>query len=219
VLGSGSDYTVFFNRLGIPSTDLVFDGPYGVYHSIYDDYRWMATQGDPGFLYHAAMARYAGVIALRLANADLYPFGAADYGREIARYADELAKSGKAAGLEEDLGRLRSQALAWSREAQATQDALAARLSRNELRGPAAAKANDWLLSLERSLLDTEGLPGRFWFRHLIYAPLPSYLAETLPAIREAAAAGRTDFGKAQVKRLEEKLAAAASAARAARGQ
>src|SRR5262249_56105844 len=98
VRGGGWDYTVFFNRLGLPSTDLVFDGPYGVYHSVYDDYRWMATQGDPGFLYHAAMARYVGVLALRIANADLYPFGAADYGREIARYADELAGPGKAPG-------------------------------------------------------------------------------------------------------------------------
>jgi len=27
---------------------------------------------------------------------------------------------------------------------------------------------------------------GRPWFRHLIYAPLPSYEAETLPGLREA---------------------------------
>ena len=53
--------------------DLVFDGPYGVYHSVYDTHRWMATQGDPGFLYHAAMAKYAGMLALRFANADALP--------------------------------------------------------------------------------------------------------------------------------------------------
>src|SRR4030095_15257667 len=35
ILGSGSDYTVFFNRLGIASMDILFDGPYGVYHSVY----------------------------------------------------------------------------------------------------------------------------------------------------------------------------------------
>ena len=66
ILGSGSDYTVFFNHLGIASTDLTFDGPYGVYHSVYDTYRWMATEGDPGFLYHAGMAKYAGLLALAL---------------------------------------------------------------------------------------------------------------------------------------------------------
>jgi len=219
VLGSGSDYTVFFNRLGLPSTDLVFDGPYGVYHSVYDDYRWMATQGDPGFLYHAAMARYVGVLALRIANADLYPFGAADYGREIARYAAEFAKTGKAAALASDLERLKSQALAWSREAEQTQAALAGRLARNELSRSDAALGNDWLMSLEHSLLDAEGIPGRFWFRHLVYAPLPSYLAETLPGIREASEAGDLALARGQIRKLEERLVQAAAAARSARGQ
>jgi N-acetylated-alpha-linked acidic dipeptidase len=218
VLGSGSDYTVFFNRLGLPSTDLVFDGPYGVYHSVYDDYRWMATQGDPGFLYHAAMARYVGVLALRIANADLYPFGAADYGREIARYAAEFAKTEKARGLGPDLERLASQAMAWSREAEQTQAALAGRLASNALGRSDGARANDWLLSLEHSLLDAEGIPGRFWFRHLVYAPLPSYLAETLPGIREASEAGNLALARVQIRKLEERLVQATAAARSARG-
>src|ERR1019366_9493992 len=37
-LGSGSDYTVFLNFLGLPVISMDFDGPYGVYHSMYDDY-------------------------------------------------------------------------------------------------------------------------------------------------------------------------------------
>jgi N-acetylated-alpha-linked acidic dipeptidase len=219
VLGSGSDYTVFFNRLGIPSTDLVFDGPYGVYHSVYDDYRWMATQGDPGFRYHAAMARYVGIIALRFANADLYPFGAAEYGHEIARYADDLAKAGKFGALGPELAKLGSKAAAWSREAGETQAALAARLARNELSRSDAARANDWLLSLERGLLDNDGLPGRFWFRHLVYAPLPSYLAETLPGIREAGEAGNIAAARLQIRKLEDRLEQSAAAARSARGR
>ena len=70
-LGSGSDYTVFLNFLGIPIVDMSFDGPYGVYHSMYDNHQWVARIGDPGFRYHAAMARLWGVMALRLANADV----------------------------------------------------------------------------------------------------------------------------------------------------
>ena len=62
-LGSGSDYTVFFNRLGIASMDILFDGPYGVYHSVYDDYAWISRHGDPGFRYHAAMARLASALS------------------------------------------------------------------------------------------------------------------------------------------------------------
>lgn len=49
ILGSGSDYTVFLDNLGVPSIDFAFNGPYGVYHSVYDSFTWMSTEGDPGF--------------------------------------------------------------------------------------------------------------------------------------------------------------------------
>jgi hypothetical protein len=46
------DYTVFLDRLGIPSTDMSFRGSYGVYHSIYDSHHWMSKFGDPTFQFH-----------------------------------------------------------------------------------------------------------------------------------------------------------------------
>src|SRR6185437_9434710 len=81
-LGSGSDYTVFLNFLGVPIADLTFSGPYGVYHSIYDNHLWMKKFGDPGFVRHVRMTRAWGVIALRLANADVAPL---DYRPTAAR--------------------------------------------------------------------------------------------------------------------------------------
>src|SRR5262249_2303509 len=127
VLGSGSDYTVFFNRLGIPSADLIFDGPYGVYHSVYDDFAWMDRPGDPGFLYHAAMARLVGLLALRFANADVLPFSASLYGREIARYADELAKQ---TGAPPALAEAAEEARRWSATAGEREHALAERVAK-----------------------------------------------------------------------------------------
>ncbi len=218
ILGSGSDYTVFFNHLGIASVDLVFDGPYGVYHSVYETYRWMATQGDPGFVYHAAMAQYAGMLALRFANADTLPFDAAAYGREIARYAGQLQPLPGATTLAAPLRELAARAGAWSDAAGAAQKSIASRVARGESGHLALREANVWLLSLERSLIDPPGIPGRPWFRHLIYAPLPSYRAETLPAIREAIVEGRTEYAGLQVKRLLEKLEKAIAAARQAAG-
>ncbi len=214
ILGSGSDYTVFFNHLGVPSADLVFDGPYGVYHSVFDSYQWMATQGDPGFLYHATMARYVGLLALRFANADVLPFDAPAYGREIARYGSALAGSVPAGSLAAALGALAEKARAWSAAAEAAQQRITARLRAGEAGFVFLRDVNAWMLSLERSLIDGGGLPGRPWFRHLVYAPLPSYKAETLPAIREALAAGRLDVAGEQIERLSSKLDAAAAAAR-----
>jgi N-acetylated-alpha-linked acidic dipeptidase len=213
ILGSGSDYTVFFNHLGIASADLTFDGPYGVYHSVYDDYRWMATQGDPGFRYHAAMAKLAGLLALRFANADLLPFDVPPYGAEIARYADRLAAAPAGAPASAELRELAARARAWSEASAAASRSLAA-----ALRAPAPDPArlrdgNAWLRSLEHGLIDGAGIPGRPWFRHLVYAPRPSYLAETLPGIREALEAGDAARARAEIERLSAKLADATKAA------
>jgi N-acetylated-alpha-linked acidic dipeptidase len=50
------------------------------------------------------------------------------------------------------------------------------------------AEVNRLLIDSERKLTTTEGLPGRPWFKHLIYAPgqYTGYEAKTLPAVREA---------------------------------
>jgi len=177
ILGSGSDYTVFFNHLGIPSVDLLFDGPYGVYHSAYDSHEWMRRHGDPGFAYHAAMARLWGVMALRLANADAMPFDFATYGRELIAYIDDLEGVAKGKNLALDLGAARSQAR---------------RLAALSPLFPGAADRDtaEPLRLAERDLLAPDGIPDRPWFRHLVYAPLPSYAAETLPGVREAVVAG-----------------------------
>ena len=109
-------------------------------------------------------------------------------------------------------------ARSWSEAAGTAQRSLAERVATDRLGFTATRDANAWLLSLERALLDPPGIPGRPWFRHLVYAPLPSYEAETLPAIREAILDGRREFADLQIQRLSEKLRAAITAARRAGG-
>ncbi len=48
-LGSGSDYTAFLQHFGVPSSDVSSSGPYGVYHSAFDNFAWFKKFGDPGF--------------------------------------------------------------------------------------------------------------------------------------------------------------------------
>jgi hypothetical protein len=50
------------------------------------------------------------------------------------------------------------------------------------------ARLDGVLMSVEHSLTDPRGLPGRPWYQHLIYAPglLTGYGAKTLPGVREA---------------------------------
>jgi len=56
-------------------------------------------------------------------------------------------------------------------------------------------QVNSLLQGMEHRLTDARGLPGREWFRHLVYAPgrLTGYGVKTLPGVREALDAGRWD--------------------------
>jgi N-acetylated-alpha-linked acidic dipeptidase len=198
VLGSGSDYTVFLNHLGIPSMDFTFDGPYGVYHSAYDSHAWMARVGDPGFAYHAAMARLWGVMALRLANAEVLPFDYAAYGRDLVVYLDEVSARALARQIPLDLTAARA----------AAEQMAALPLPAAVTRADTLA-VNRALLRAERDLTAPEGIPDRPWFRHLVYAPLPSYEAETLPGVREAVEAGDGDRARQQAEVLARAIARA----------
>jgi N-acetylated-alpha-linked acidic dipeptidase len=57
-----------------------------------------------------------------------------------------------------------------------------------KLAGPELARVNGLLRGLEQALIYDEGLPGREWYRHMIYAPglHTGYGVKTLPGVREA---------------------------------
>jgi N-acetylated-alpha-linked acidic dipeptidase len=91
-LGAGSDYSPFFQHLGIPSANIGFggEGNGGEYHSIYDSYDHFTKFKDPGFKYGSALAKTTGRAMMRLANADILPF---EYGilvNTIAEYMSDL---------------------------------------------------------------------------------------------------------------------------------
>jgi N-acetylated-alpha-linked acidic dipeptidase len=209
-LGSGSDYTVFLNFLGIPIADLTFDGPYGVYHSVYDSFTWVDRIGDPGYYYHAAMARYWSVAALRLAECDYVPLDYAAYAREVQIYLDEAQRGARERKLEIDLAPAREAAGRWEKAGRvALESARQAVESGDQARVERIHRA---LISVERTLLDPGGLAGRPWFKHLIYAPRPTYKPLVLPALTEAIEAADRSRALAEVERLTRALNRAVSA-------
>jgi N-acetylated-alpha-linked acidic dipeptidase len=94
-LGSGSDYSAFLEHLGIASMDLGFGGEDdngGIYHSRYDSFDHYVRFGDPSFEYGVALAKVAGHIVLRTADADVLPLRFGDFSQQLDRYVDELHK-------------------------------------------------------------------------------------------------------------------------------
>ena len=87
-LGSGSDYTVFLQHLGVPSSDVSSSGSYGVYHSAFDNFNWFKKFGDPDFVYEQQMARVFGIEVVRMSEADGLPYDYEQYGKEIGSYVE-----------------------------------------------------------------------------------------------------------------------------------
>jgi len=184
-LGSGSDYTVFLNFLGVPIADMTFTGPYGVYHSVYDNHLWMQKFGDPGFLRHIAMTRVWGVTALRLANADVLPL---DYRATADRVREFVNETVDAAGpsQRDALKPLAGAADRFASAAAAAGIRIDALLASDTPDRRAAARLDEMLIKTERAFLDAAGLPGRPWYRHLLFAPKPTYAPEVLPGVTES---------------------------------
>jgi len=91
-LGSGSDYTPFLQHAGVATLDLRYggEGGGGIYHSIYDDFRWFTTFDDTSFVYGRALAQTVGTAVLRLANAEVLPLEFGGLAETVGRYAGEL---------------------------------------------------------------------------------------------------------------------------------
>ena len=209
-LGSGSDFTPFLQHAGIASLSIGYggEGEYGVYHSAYDSFDHFLRFVDPTFAYGIVQAKTTGRMMLRLGNADFLPFEASTFSATAARYLAEITKL--ADTMRDEAVERNQQLSEHSMELAADptkpyfapkaldevphlelaplQNAIA-RLEKAAREHDAAASHDDHVaMSLDRALTRDEGLPGRPWYRHYVYAPgmYTGYGVKTFPAVREA---------------------------------
>jgi N-acetylated-alpha-linked acidic dipeptidase len=102
-----------------------------------------------------------------------------------------------------DLGRAKKAAGRWLKAASAWEKKvrkfLVAQSSPDLKR---SSEVNSLLMDVERAMTEEEGLKSRPFYRHLIYAPQPTYRTELLPRIFEAVRAQEWDI----IPRYEEQL-------------
>jgi N-acetylated-alpha-linked acidic dipeptidase len=199
-LGSGSDFTPFLQHAGVPSTDIGSRGRYGVYHSVFDNYAWFTRFGDPTFAYEQQQARIFGLEVLHMADADVLPYDHVTYAKEIGAYLKDAQTKSDKAGVRLDFTQANAAAGRMLSNAQSV-------YSRQKVASGDLNALNSKLRQVEGDLLDPQGLPGRPWFRHTIYAPgeYTGYAAVVIPGVNEAIDA--KDSGRAQ-KELNDLTAA-----------
>ena len=236
-LGSGSDYTVFLDHLGIASLNLGYGGEDGggIYHSIYDDFYWYTHFSDTDFSYGKALAQTGGTAVLRLADADILPFDFSNFAETIQDYVDEVkdllkSKQNEIRERNKELDEGVFSATADPKEThiappykeippylnfaplENASDSLTRCAERYKKAGTGMNSAtktalrslNKRLMESERLMTSDAGLPGRPWFKHMIYAPgfYTGYGVKTLPGVREAIEQGDWKLAESEIARV-----------------
>ena len=190
----------------------------GIYHSIYDDFYWYTHFSDSDFRYGRALSQTIGLAVMRIADADLLPYDFTGLADTVGTYVDELEKLWKAKSdeIKERNKELEEGVYVAIADPKKTLVAPKAedeppflnfaplRNGLDKLRrssehyDKAVAHAavgtkpldavNRKLTQTERALTLPDGLPGRPWFEHQIYAPglYTGYGVKTIPGVREA---------------------------------
>ncbi|PGH10190.1 hypothetical protein AJ80_07549 [Polytolypa hystricis UAMH7299] len=202
-MGSGSDFTPFQDFAGIPSTDCGFgrgrnDSVYH-YHSNYDSFHWMDNYGDANWTYHVAATKVWSLIAAHLVEKPVIALKARDYAEGLKQYLDSTKSTvGKHDDFDfSDLDNAISDLLHVATEFDAYTHNLSERLKEDipwwqywrKIRLFFQIRvANDKVKILERKFLHEEGLDGREWYKHVVFAPglWTGYSGATFPGLVES---------------------------------
>ncbi|XDV32860.1 hypothetical protein PO909_003554, partial [Leuciscus waleckii] len=197
-LGSGSDFEAYFIRLGIASGRARYTknrkterySSYPVYHSVYETYEIVERFYDPSFRRLEAVARVRGGLIFSLADSLILPLDCTEYASSLSKYANsihQLALKHPAA--------MQQFGISFDSLFSAVENfTVAARDFHQRLDQLDTSNAldvrmvNDQLMYLERAFIDPLGLPGRPFYRHVIFAPSShnKYAGESFPGIYDA---------------------------------
>ncbi|OJJ47698.1 hypothetical protein ASPZODRAFT_131253 [Penicilliopsis zonata CBS 506.65] len=238
-MGSGSDFTAFQDFAGVASADFGFTrGPHDPvyhYHSNYDSFDWMDRFGDPAWRYHETATKVWALAAAQLVESPVLALNASDYAFALGAYLERIKPAAAAATTTAaaadsshpsavfDFTSL-DRAIAGFQAAAMRFDAHVADL-RAGLHHDypwyrwwqkvrlflQVRKVNDQLKALERQFLYTDGLDGRSWFKHVVFAPglWTGYSGATYPGLVESFEAGDLENAEKWAGIIKERIEAA----------
>jgi len=184
-LGGGSDHIAFYMHVGVPSMSGGAGGP-NVYHSNYDSFRFYEKFVDPEFQMGPMVENMAGLMALRMANAEIIPYNLNRYAQDMKIHFSNAENKINKYDKEFDGFKLTVAAI---QSLEKVSDELTLNIksyleskdySKKELKN-----LNEQLIALEKSFISDEGMYFGSWFKS-IYAssdPFSGYAAWILPGL------------------------------------
>src|SRR5690606_37671922 len=186
-LGGGSDHIAFYMHVGVPSLSGGTGGP-TLYHTNYDSFHFYEKFVDPTFTMGGMVEQLAGIMALRIANADVIPYDVERYARDLKTHFKTAEKMVSA--YDQDFsGFKRSWDAIDKLQESSTRFAstLTTSLENKKLSSPKQFQAiNQQMIQLEKSFLDEKGMYFGQWYQSLYAStdPFSGYASWILPGIR-----------------------------------
>lgn len=214
------DYMSFQSYAGMTSFQIGFTGRRYPKNSCFDSYEWIERYADTeDFAYHRTATDIAARLALRFADDPILPLDVLAYARYLGWYVDDLQKYVDAQGghdalnlepLRQSIHQIKAAGERFEIWREGWKTAV------NSAGEPPIFSVHRWswnshLVGIDKHLLDNNGVPGRSWFKHVVFGPQlwhpsgPSgstYAWGTFPAIRDFAEARDWSGAQTAVERV-----------------
>ncbi|PRY90925.1 N-acetylated-alpha-linked acidic dipeptidase [Mongoliibacter ruber] len=206
-LGGGSDHIAFYMHVGIPSINAGAGGP-TLYHTNYDDLYFYENFADPTWKMGGTVEQVIGIMALRLANADIIPYQLSRYSKDLDLHFENAEKQVK--GYHKDFAgfaKAKSAVAALKSTSEALEEKIQSAIASGEIDAKKAKSINKELLTLEKSFIDPKGMYFGDWYRSLYAStdPFSGYASWVLPGIQYEVEMKATD----KLEEWDERYAAA----------
>lgn len=210
LFGAGSDFKMLVQKTGIPGADIRYTwdeyqtplSSYPVYHSVHDTVEYYQKFLDPEYKVNLAVAKISGEILRRVAEDKIIPLSLLDYALEIKRLIKKIEEK-SADDLENhdiSLDHLNAAVESLVKGATIFMDTVNNADLTNVLE---MRELNDRIMQFDRALLDFMGLPGRPYYRNIVYAPstTDAYLGVGFSALKDSIINAKVDGEWENVKK------------------
>jgi N-acetylated-alpha-linked acidic dipeptidase len=184
-LGGGSDHIAFYMHVGVPSLSGGAGGP-NLYHSNYDSFQFYEQFVDPEFKMGPMVEHMAGLMALRMANAELVPYNLNRYASDLQMHIENATEKIKAfnndfKGFNKTLGAIRS----LQETSRSLTKGIKSYLQNKNFSKNKINRINPQLIALEKSFISEKGMYFGAWYKSLYASsdPFSGYAAWILPGI------------------------------------
>ena len=184
-LGGGSDHIGFYMHVGVPSLSGGSGGP-TLYHTNYDDFHFYETYVDPEFKMGGTIGQWAGLMALRMANAEVIPYDVKRYAVDLKGHFESAVKKIQQFDKEfAGFGKVETALAVLERNTTVLDAALTRALGEKALSKKELKSINEQLIALEKSFIDEKGMYYGSWYKSLYAStdPFSGYASWILPGL------------------------------------